>query len=175
MATLIFILVATIASTTARYTPNRCEQVNVKMCNDLDPANYVQTSFPNFMNHSTQEIAQKELLQYTEIIDSGCSSVLKMFLCTLYIPICKVGLGSRIPPCKSLCQSARRGCEPLLNSAHIRWPHSMNCDQFPDENSGELCISQPETPAKKPNTEEVNNQIPARRTTIKKGKHRYIL
>jgi len=174
MAALIYILVTLIASTAARYTSYQCEPVRMKMCNDLDPQNYVRTSFPNFMNHSSQDVAQRELSHYSGIIDSGCSSVLKMFLCTLYIPICKIGVGQRIPPCKSLCQAARSGCEPLLNSAHIRWPHSMDCDRFPDENSGDLCISQPETPPKKVNTDEVeikDNQIPSKRTTIKKGKH----
>lgn len=162
-----------ITAVNGRYTnKEECEPVRMKMCNDLDPANYIYTSFPNFMNHSSSEVAEKELSRYTDIIESGCSSVLQMFLCSLYIPICKPRIGKRIPPCRSLCQEARSGCEPLLNSAHIRWPHSMSCDHFPEENSGELCISLPDPqPAVKTIDEVEANRIPSKRTTIRKGKY----
>uniref|UniRef100_A0A069DLR6 SFRP (Secreted Frizzled related protein) n=1 Tax=Clytia hemisphaerica TaxID=252671 RepID=A0A069DLR6_9CNID len=156
--------------TFARYAPSyqRCEPVRVEMCRNLDPKNWVRTSFPNFMNHSSSIVAERELKQYYDIIDSNCSPYLTTFLCSLYMPICKAGIG-RIPPCKSLCQAARSGCEPLLNSAHIRWPYSMNCDQFPD--SGQLCIDLPETaPTPKALDEVEANQIPSKRTVIKKDK-----
>lgn len=175
---IIFIVLATLmASSNARYAPNQCQPVRMKMCNDLDPANYVLTSFPNFMNHSSADVAETELSRYTDIIESGCSAVLQMFLCSLYIPICKPRVGKRIPPCKSLCQQARSGCEPLLNSAHIRWPYSMDCDRFPEENSGELCVSLPSPqPAVKTPIDEVEaNRIPSKRTTFKKGKYLYDL
>ena len=156
-----------------RYAPSyqKCVPVRTEMCRNLDPKNWVRTSFPNFMNHSSSIVAERELKQYYDIIDSNCSPYLTTFLCSLYMPICKPGIGSRIPPCKSLCQAARTGCEPLLNSAHIRWPYSMDCNRFPDENSGALCINLPETePTPKPKDEVEANQIPSKRTSVlKKG------
>ena len=170
----IFIFATLLASSTimARYINPQCQPIGENMCKDLDQ-NYVQTSFPNFMNHSSADVAERELSQYSDIIESGCSGVLQMFLCSLYIPICNPRVGKRIPPCKSLCQQARSGCEPLLNSAHIRWPHSMNCDRFPEENSGELCVSpDPRQPAPKTPIDEVEaNRIPSKRTSSNKGKY----
>lgn len=167
------IITCFVALVTARFVPyeNQCVDVKAKICQQLDPENYLYTSFPNFMNHTSQFTATKELENYLPVIVSGCSNALQMFLCSLYIPICNPNVGKRIPPCKSLCQAARQGCEPLLNSAHIRWPSSMECHHFPDENSGELCVSlpnpQPSVQSVEPKDALVKNKIQSQKRTRK--------
>lgn len=127
-----------------QFPRQRCLPVRTPMCKELDPKNYVSTSFPNFMNQTVYEQVNDELNQYLPLIESQCSPFIKMFLCSLYVPICKPGVGMRIPPCRSLCEKSREGCEILLSAAHIKWPESMNCDLFPKEEDHPLCISLPE-------------------------------
>ena len=44
-----------------------------------------------------------------------------------------------IPPCRSLCESAREGCEELLNRIGFDWPESLQCERFPERDEG-ICV-----------------------------------
>lgn len=127
-----------------QFTQKRCLPVRTPMCKELDPKNYILTSFPNFLNQTVYEQVNDELNQYTPLIETNCSPFIKMFLCSLYVPICKPGVGMKIPPCRSLCEKSREGCEVLLNAAHIKWPDSMRCELFPKQDEHPLCISLPD-------------------------------
>ena len=54
------------------------------------------------------------LHQFFPLVKVQCSPYLKFFLCAMYVPVCTV-LEEAIPPCRSLCVSARTGCETLMN------------------------------------------------------------
>lgn len=46
-----------------------------------------------------------------------------------------------IPPCRSLCISARE-CEKVMKSFDYLWPEDLECDKFPEDGpDGQLCIS----------------------------------
>lgn len=115
-----------------------CEAVRIPMCRQM-PWNI--TRMPNHLHHSTQENAVLAIEQYEELVDANCSSVLRFFLCAMYAPICTLEfLHDPIKPCKSVCQRARDGCEPLMKVYNHSWPESLACDELPVYDRG-VCIS----------------------------------
>lgn len=115
----------------------RCEPITIPLCLNL---RYNETIMPNSLNHQTQEEAALEVHQYWPLIEIKCSADLRFFLCSVYAPVCTV-LESPIPPCRSLCVSAREGCEHLMNQYGFKWPEPLECDKFPEAGSSEtLCI-----------------------------------
>ena len=106
-----------------------CEPLTIPLCRSMP---YNTTIFPNFLNITTQEEAAPYVHQFYPLVKSGCSKHLGLFLCAVYAPVCSV-LGSAVPPCRPLCNSARLGCEDLLNRFGVKWPESLNCERFPLE------------------------------------------
>lgn len=58
-----------------------------------------------------------------------CSKDIKMFLCTVYAPVCTV-LNRPIEPCRHLCLSAKNGCVGLMEKFGFHWPEALECDKF---------------------------------------------
>ncbi|CAL4186659.1 unnamed protein product, partial [Meganyctiphanes norvegica] len=104
-----------------------CEPINIPMCKDLP---YNATSMPNLLGHRSQEDAGMELHQFFPLVKVQCSPDLKLFLCSVYVPVCG-STSTSISPTKSLCESAKSGCESLMNRFGFSWPSSLNCDLFP--------------------------------------------
>lgn len=114
---------------------------------------YNQTIMPNLLNHQRQEDAGPEVHQFMPLVKLRCSPDLKFFLCSMYAPVCTI-LDEALPPCKSLCESARRGCEKLMNNFGFLWPENMDCSKFPEPPV--LCVGKNEsTPTETPVNEEV--------------------
>lgn len=116
----------------------RCEPIIIPLCKDIQ---YNETMMPNLMNHTKQEEAALEVHQFWPLVEVRCSPDLKPLLCSLYAPACTT-LEYPIPPCRSLCTSARSGCEYLMNKFGFTWPESMECDKFPEIGSGNLCVAE---------------------------------
>uniref|UniRef100_A0A672V1M9 Secreted frizzled related protein 4 n=1 Tax=Strigops habroptila TaxID=2489341 RepID=A0A672V1M9_STRHB len=115
-----------------------CEAVRIPMCRPM-PWNI--TRMPNHLHHSTQENAVLAIEQYEELVATGCSPVLAFFLCAMYAPICTLEfLYDPIKPCRSVCQRARDGCEPIMRRYNHSWPESLSCDDLPVYDRG-VCIS----------------------------------
>ena len=71
----------------------------------------------------------------------GCSSQLKLFLCSAYVPMCTDKVAQPIGPCRDLCQSVRSRCEPVLVEFGFTWPASLDCNLFhPENNHLHMCI-----------------------------------
>ncbi|NXI54856.1 SFRP4 protein, partial [Chloroceryle aenea] len=112
--------------------------VRIPMCRSM-PWNI--TRMPNHLHHSTQENAVLAIEQYEELVATGCSPVLPFFLCAMYAPICTLEfLYDPIKPCRSVCQRARDGCEPIMRRYNHSWPESLACDDLPIYDRG-VCIS----------------------------------
>lgn len=115
-----------------------CETVRIPMCRDM-PWNI--TRMPNHLHHSTQENAILAIEQYQELVEFNCSPVLNFFLCAMYAPICTLEfLHDPIKPCKSVCQRAQDGCEPIMKRYNHSWPENLACDDLPVYDRG-VCIS----------------------------------
>ena len=122
------------------YAPKhgRCEPISIPLCKDIP---YNQTIMPNLLNHQKQDDAGLEVHQFFPLVKVQCSPQLKFFLCTMYVPVCTM-LEEAIPPCQSLCNQARRGCEGLMNKFGFQWPQSLECDNFPVKG---LCVGENNT------------------------------
>ena len=108
--------------------PATCELITIPLCQDLP---YIDTAMPNILGHKSQEDAGLEVHQFAPLIKVGCSSHLKPFLCSVYTPECTSG--KLRPPCRTLCEQARAGCETLMNKFGFPWPNALSCDKFSTE------------------------------------------
>nr|QDW65359.1 frizzled1/2/7 [Himerometra robustipinna] len=127
------------------YAKPRCEPITIPLCHQLP---YNTTIFPNLLNQN-QEDAGLEVHQFYPLVKVECSEDLKYFLCSMYAPPCTM-VDFAIPPCKSLCQSARNGCETLMNRFGFQWPDKLNCDLFPEQRPGILCVDRNRTASVEP-------------------------
>uniref|UniRef100_A0A4W3KEF3 Frizzled class receptor 1 n=1 Tax=Callorhinchus milii TaxID=7868 RepID=A0A4W3KEF3_CALMI len=115
-----------------------CQPISIPLCTDIA---YNQTIMPNLLGHTNQEDAGLEVHQFYPLVKVQCSPELKFFLCSMYAPVCTV-LEQAIPPCRSLCEQARQGCEALMNKFGFQWPESLRCENFPVHGSNDLCVGQ---------------------------------
>ncbi|XP_037101644.1 frizzled-7-A-like [Syngnathus acus] len=126
-----------------------CQSISIPLCTDIA---YNQTIMPNLLGHANQEDAGLEVHQFYPLVKVQCSPDLKFFLCSMYAPVCTV-LDQAIPPCRTLCERARQGCEALMNKFGFQWPERLRCENFPVHGAGEICVGQ--------NTSESNAPPPA--------------
>ncbi|XP_008052984.1 frizzled-1, partial [Carlito syrichta] len=112
-----------------------CQPISIPLCTDIA---YNQTIMPNLLGHTNQEDAGLEVHQFYPLVKVQCSAELKFFLCSMYAPVCTV-LEQALPPCRSLCERARQGCEALMNKFGFQWPETLKCEKFPVHGAGELC------------------------------------
>ena len=117
--------------------PERCEPITIPMCMDIQ---YNQTILPNILGHINQDSAKDEVHQYLPLVKVNCSPHLQIFLCSIYVPVCNV-LETPLKPCRSLCISARTGCDVLMAQFGFHWPEYLNCEKFP-ESDKELCFGE---------------------------------
>ncbi|KAJ3591671.1 hypothetical protein NHX12_006803 [Muraenolepis orangiensis] len=115
-----------------------CQTISIPLCTDIA---YNQTIMPNLLGHTNQEDAGLEVHQFYPLVKVQCSVDLKFFLCSMYAPVCTV-LEQAIPPCRSLCERARHGCEALMNKFGFQWPERLRCENFPVHGGGEICVGQ---------------------------------
>lgn len=134
----------------------RCEPITITLCMNIP---YNETIMPNLMNHQKQEDAGQEVHQFMPLVKMKCSPDLRFFLCTMYAPVCTI-LDKAIPPCRSLCESARAGCETLMNSFGFDWPENLDCKKFPENSVSELCVATNETSLSETPTIEPPQRLP---------------
>ena len=100
---------------------------------------YNMVFLPNARGHDTQAAAEAEVDDFTQLVSSGCSDALYIFLCSYYFPLCFINHVSsqpiKIKTCRSLCEFVRPPCEPWLNARNFSWPSFFNCslDDFSDD------------------------------------------
>ncbi|KPP75862.1 secreted frizzled-related protein 3-like [Scleropages formosus] len=99
------------------------------------------TKMPNHLHHSTQANAVLAIEQFEGLLSTGCSPDLLFFLCAMYAPICTIDFQhDPIKPCKSVCERAKCGCEPVMRRYNHTWPESLACEELPVYDRG-VCIS----------------------------------
>nr|ADZ61651.1 frizzled receptor 1/2/7 [Ptychodera flava] len=141
----------------------RCEPISIPLCQDIA---YNETIMPNLLNHQKQDEAGLEVHQFFPLVKVECSVDLKFFLCAVYAPVCTV-LETPLPPCRSLCQSAKNGCEALMNRFGFQWPERLDCNTFPVHGSGPLCVGQNRSvPTAMPTTKPDNKSVTPSSDTV---------
>ncbi|KAM6946305.1 secreted frizzled-related protein 3 isoform 2-T2 [Aplochiton taeniatus] len=135
-----------------------CEPIRIPLCRSM-PWN--MTKMPNHLHHSTQANAVLAIEQFEGLLGTGCSPDLLFFLCAMYAPICTIDFQHEpIKPCKSVCERARGGCEPVMRRYNHTWPESLACQELPVYDRG-VCIS-PEAIVKAESPDNPYYQDPAR-------------
>ena len=113
-----------------------CEPLKITVCRQF----YRTTIFPNTLNHTSRESAAVDFQQFVPLINLRCSRDIALFLCSVYFPVCPSVLKTVVPPCRSLCDSARSGCEEQMRAFGFDWPEPLNCDRFQKREEG-ICYS----------------------------------
>lgn len=93
-----------------------CEPIRVELCMGLG---YNMTGMPNLGGNDVQQEADYNLKSYMPLIQYGCSQQLKLFLCSVYVPMCTEKVANPIGPCRGLCESVRSRCYPVLQVSYI--------------------------------------------------------
>lgn len=114
----------------------QCTPIREPVCQGLQ---YTDTRMPNWVKMTSQEEAAKRMIDYKSLLNINCSHYLKLFLCTIYFPMCAPVLEKTpLKPCKSLCIHVRSRCEPIMQQFQFSWPAELACDDLPEP--PDLCI-----------------------------------
>lgn len=105
---------------------------NLTLCHGIK---YNEMRIPNLLHHDTLNEVIQQSESWLQLTQLKCHSDTQLFLCSLFTPVC---LDQTIPPCRSLCESVQKGCEPSMMKHGYSWPNMMRCDQFPFDNN--MCI-----------------------------------
>ena len=114
----------------------KCERIKIPLCQKIG---YNLTYVPNMFCHKTQMDAALVVHQFWPLVAINCSPDLRFFLCSTHAPMCEPQYGKPLYPCRSLCQRARDGCQPLMKDHGFSWPDYLNCDKFP-KREDEFCM-----------------------------------
>lgn len=117
---------------------SRCEKISVSMCQGIG---YNTTLMPNFVGHENQSEAASGLQNFSDILKHECSPYLRLFVCSVYVPMCSEYLPGAIPACRGLCEEVKNDCLPALLNAGLTWPQKIDCSRFPEP--PDLCMQQP--------------------------------
>ncbi|CAG9812659.1 unnamed protein product [Phaedon cochleariae] len=117
-----------------------CEPIRVEMCMTW----YNTTAMPNLGGNDIQKEAELQLQSFQPLIRYGCSQNLKLFLCSVYVPMCTEKVTNPIGPCRGLCEGVRARCLPILQGFGFSWADALNCSRFPETNNqNHMCIEGP--------------------------------
>ncbi|XP_012729300.2 secreted frizzled-related protein 2 [Fundulus heteroclitus] len=132
---------------------NSCKLIpeNLLLCNDIE---YTEMRLPNLLGHETMNEVLQQASSWTPLVQKQCHPDTKKFLCSLFAPVCLDDLDEPIQPCRSLCESVRHGCGPVMLAFGYPWPEMLDCNRFPPDN--DLCIP----PASIENIVPVTKEVP---------------
>uniref|UniRef100_T1DF93 Fzd-4-1b n=1 Tax=Dendrocoelum lacteum TaxID=27895 RepID=T1DF93_9PLAT len=117
----------------------QCSLITEPVCQDIQ---YTHTKMPNLIGILSQEEASKRIRDYYALINLQCSQYLKLYLCSVYFPVCDkvTPISENIQPCRRLCHHVKSRCEPFMqNTYQLTWPDELNCEKLPE--STKLCVA----------------------------------
>lgn len=118
---------------------SRCEPISLELCMNLP---YNLTSYPNYLGHLSQRESSVswESSLFPALVQTGCYQYLMFYACTLLVPKCDPVSLQKVPPCRSLCRTAKEKCESVLGIVGLQWPEDSDCSQFPEEGGNTTCL-----------------------------------
>ncbi|XP_030588791.1 secreted frizzled-related protein 2 [Archocentrus centrarchus] len=114
---------------------SRCVSIpsGMALCHNIG---YNTMRMPNLLGHETPAEAVQQSASWLPLLARECHPDARIFLCSLFAPIC---LDRFISPCRSLCESVRDSCAPIMSCYGYPWPEILRCDQYPADHL--MCIS----------------------------------
>uniref|UniRef100_A0A3P9LQS3 FZ domain-containing protein n=2 Tax=Oryzias latipes TaxID=8090 RepID=A0A3P9LQS3_ORYLA len=115
-------------------TSSRCVPIpsDMALCQNIG---YDTMRMPNLLGHESLAEAVQQSTSWLPLLARECHPDARSFLCSLFAPICL----DFISPCRSLCESVRDSCAPIMSCYGYPWPEILRCDQYPAEHL--VCIS----------------------------------
>lgn len=100
---------------------------------------YAHMRLPTLLGHESAREAQQQSSAWLPLVHKRCHRDTSRFLCSLFAPACVPELEKPVRPCRSLCESVRNACAPVMNAFGFPWPSALNCSRFPGFHST-LCV-----------------------------------
>uniref|UniRef100_A0A8C6YIW0 Corin, serine peptidase n=1 Tax=Naja naja TaxID=35670 RepID=A0A8C6YIW0_NAJNA len=123
---------------------NLCININYSQCEMLP---YNQTTLRSVLS-IVRSIEMEKFLKFFGYLNRlGCYQHIMLFGCSLALPQCiSDGVNSHgLLPCRSFCEAAKKGCEPVLAIVNSSWPEFLACSQFHNKtksnNITKVCFS----------------------------------
>uniref|UniRef100_A0A8C5GPL0 Secreted frizzled-related protein 5-like n=1 Tax=Gouania willdenowi TaxID=441366 RepID=A0A8C5GPL0_GOUWI len=123
-----------------RHYSSRCIPIPPAMalCHNIG---YDTMRTPNLLGHESLAEAVQQSTSWLPLLARECHPDARVFLCSLFAPIC---LDRFVSPCRSLCESVRDSCAPIMNCYGYPWPEILRCDQYPADHLIALMLSAPQ-------------------------------
>uniref|UniRef100_A0A8D0A3S9 FZ domain-containing protein n=1 Tax=Sander lucioperca TaxID=283035 RepID=A0A8D0A3S9_SANLU len=109
------------------HSSSRCVPIpsGMALCQNIG---YDNMRMPNLLGHESPAEAVQQSASWLPLLARECHPDARIFLCSLFAPIC---LDRFISPCRSLCESVRDSCAPIMSCYGYPWPEILRCDQYP--------------------------------------------
>ncbi|NP_001191650.1 frizzled-related protein 2 [Aplysia californica] len=108
---------------------------NLTLCQGIG---YETMRLPNLLDHDSLKEVTQQAGSWVPLTRIACHPDTKVFLCSLFSPVCLDSLDRLIYPCRSLCQNVRASCESRMTIHGFEWPAMLECEKFPLDN--DMCI-----------------------------------
>uniref|UniRef100_A0A8V0YMI6 Corin, serine peptidase n=1 Tax=Gallus gallus TaxID=9031 RepID=A0A8V0YMI6_CHICK len=121
-----------------------CINITNSQCQML-PYNYTTLTSVLSIVKSTE--MEKFLKFFSYLSRLSCYQHIMLFGCSLALPECiSDGDDSRVLlPCRTFCEAAKEGCEPVLGMVNASWPEFLKCSQFHNQTENDttarVCFS----------------------------------
>lgn len=115
-----------------------CVPINIDICKDIPYNVTIEMSKerPNpYTFKTSQESSKSELDHFKPLLKTNCSKLLRLLLCSVYVPFCSKDIRHGITACRYLCEKVESECSGYLVKFGHKWPDNLNCSKFPKENS----------------------------------------
>ncbi|XP_009883314.1 PREDICTED: atrial natriuretic peptide-converting enzyme [Charadrius vociferus] len=121
-----------------------CINITNSQCQML-PYNYTTI---NSVLSIVKSIEMEKFLKFFSYLSRlSCYQHIMLFGCSLALPECiSDGDDSRgLLPCRTFCEAAKEGCEPVLGMVNASWPEFLKCSQFQNKTENDtttrVCFS----------------------------------
>ncbi|KAM3671703.1 atrial natriuretic peptide-converting enzyme isoform 3-T3 [Ammospiza maritima maritima] len=121
-----------------------CRNITNSQCQML-PYNY--TTVTSVLS-IVKSIEMEKFLKFFSYLNRlNCYQHIMLFGCSLALPECiSDGDDSRgLLPCRTFCEAAKEGCEPVLGMVNASWPDFLKCSQFQNKTENDtttrVCFS----------------------------------
>jgi secreted frizzled-related protein 5 len=131
-----------------RHSQTRCVDIpkNFTLCHGIQ---YNSMRLPNLLDHESLNEAISESEAWISLLKLHCHPDAKLFLCSIFAPICLPNMDKHIYPCQSLCNVVQKGCEGRMKQYGFPWPEMLRCNKYPEDN--DMCIKPVDSGKPKPN------------------------
>uniref|UniRef100_A0A669PL37 Corin, serine peptidase n=1 Tax=Phasianus colchicus TaxID=9054 RepID=A0A669PL37_PHACC len=131
-------------TTTPLSQAGACINITHSQCQML-PYNY--TTLTSVLSIVKSIEMEKFLKFFSYLSRLSCYQHIMLFGCSLALPECiSDGDDSQVLlPCRTFCEAAKEGCEPVLGMVNASWPEFLKCSQFHNQTENDtierVCFS----------------------------------